>query len=366
VIHAVRKLARSIRGRPVWQVVAVYVPASWLSWIAVGWLARVSGLPIWTPTMALVLLAIMAPVVLATAVAQRGLPGLRIEDEIDPNELIGLTPEQVHVIPEAHPLHGSPLFTWQNAILGAVSCVVLLVTSVIAYMTMWAFGIGPVGSLVAQGVIREHDPVALISFENHTDDPSLGAFVTDAFELELSRSEVVTLSDSRREGARLVLSGDVVRKGAGYTLGAMISRPTGALVAHFQVFAEGDDDLLRGIESLSERVRERLGESLRVIREGERLAPIASESDEALQLFRRAGRASVQGEVGAAITLLEEAVIADPRFAMAWRRLGVLGEQAGDPARARHAYQRVIDLWASAGVADRTVERVRERLAALD
>jgi len=366
VIHAVRKLARSIRRRPVWQVVAIYAPASWLSWIAVAWLTRVSGLPIWTPTMALTLLVLMAPVVVATAVAQRGLPGLRLEDEVDPKELVGLTPEQVHVVPEAHPLHGSPLLTWRNAILGAVSCVVLLVTSVVAYMTMWAFGIGPVGSLVAQGIIRERDPVALISFENRTDDPSLGALVTDAFELELSRSEIVAITDRGLAEARLVLSGDVVRRGAGYRLGATIARPTGAVVARFEESAEGDDDLMPGIERLSERVRERLGESLRVIREGERLAPIATESDEALRLFRQAGRVSVQGDVGNAMGLLEEAVVADPRFAMAWRRLGVLAEQSSDPVRARAAYQRVIDLWAPAGVADRTVERVRERLAALD
>jgi hypothetical protein len=366
VIHAVRKLVRSIRRRPVWQVVAVYAPASWLSWLVVGWLTRISGLPAWTPTMALALLAIMAPVVVATAVAQGGLPGLRIEDEIDPNELIGLTPEQVHVIPEAHPLHGSPLFTWRNAILGAVSCVVLLVTSVVAYMTMWAFGIGPVGSLVAQGVIRERDPVALISFENRTDDPSLGALVTDAFALELSRSEVVTVTDSGGAGARLVLSGDVVRRGAGYTLGVTVARPMGAAVARFEESAEGDDDLLPGIERLSERVRERLGESLRVIREGERLAPITTESEEAVRLFRQAGRASARGEVGTAMQLLEEAVVVDPRFAMAWRRLGVLAEQSADAARARAAYQRVIDLWAPAGMADRTVARVRERLAALE
>lgn len=366
MIHSVRKLARGIQRRPAWQVVAVYAPGSWLVWLAVGWITRVSGLPAWTPTMALTLLTIMAPIVVATAVAQRGLPGLRIEDEVDPNELPGLTPAQVHVIPEAHPLHGSPLFTWRNAVLGAVSCAVLLVTSVVTYMTMWAFGVGPVGSLLVQGVIRERDPVVLVGFENRTDDPSLGALVTDAFELELSRSQIVTLTEPGNDGARLVLSGDVVRRGAGYTLGATVSQPSGAVVARFEESAAGDHDLLPAIERVSERVRERLGESLRVIREGDRLAPIATDSEEALGLFRQAGRASVAGEVDAAIGLLEEALAADPLFAMAWRRLGVLSEQAADSARARGAYQRVIDLWAPGGVADRTVERMRERLAALD
>lgn len=366
MIHAIRKLARGIQRRPVWQVVGVYVPGSWAVWRSVVWLTEVGGLPSWTPTMALTLLAVMAPVVFATAVAQRGLPGLRIEDEVDPNELVGLTPDQVHVVPEAHPLHGSSLFTWRNSILGAVSCAALLATSVVAYMTMWALGIGPVGSLVAQGEIREGDPVALASFDNRTDDPSLGALVTDAFELELSRTRIVTLTERSDPDVRLVLSGDVTRRGSGYVVGARISRASGRALARFQESAAGDDELLPAIEQLSERVRERLGESLRVIRDGERLAPIASESDEALRLFGQAGRASAAGDVARAMGLLEDALAADPEFAMAWRRLGVLAEQTEDAVRARAAYQRVIDLWEPGGMASRTVERMRERLAALE
>ena len=49
------------------------------------------------------------------------LDALSQDIEIDPNELPGLTPEQVLVIPEAHPLYGSRLFTWRNAVLGAVT-----------------------------------------------------------------------------------------------------------------------------------------------------------------------------------------------------------------------------------------------------
>jgi hypothetical protein len=391
VIHTVRRMARAIQRRPAWQVMAVYVPAAWATWALVAWLTEMTSLPSWTPMMALTLLVIMAPVVLATAVAQRGLPWLRIEDAMDPNELLGLTPEQVLVIPDEHPLHGSLLFTWRNAILAAMSCAALLVTSVVAYMTMWALGIGPVGSLIAQGVIEERDPVVLARFEDHTDDPSLAALVTDVFALELERSSVVTLKDSvsirdamlelgadpssplttalartvaQQEGTRLVLSGDVVRSGSGYLLTATILYPSGSLVARFEQSCDGDVELLSAIERLSQRVRERLGEPLRSIREGDRVAPIASTSEDALVLFHRADRAATNGEVRAAIDLLEEAVVADPDFAIAWMRLGLLSERAADPDRARTAYQTVIDLWASGGAADITVARMRERLAA--
>jgi hypothetical protein len=366
---------------------------SWVAWALVRWGADASGLPAWTPTLTLILLVAMLPLIIATAVVQGGLPGLRIEDEIDPNDLVGLTPEQVLVIPEAHPLYGSGIFTWRNMVLGAVSSAALIVTSVVAYMTMWALGIGPVGSLLAQGIIAEQDVVVLAGFENRTDDSSLGAFVTDAFQLELSRSRVVTLADpdfvrgvasemgtnqavrltpetahrvAEQEGMRLVVSGDVGRRGAGYLLSSVIWLPTGSMIARFEERSSREDDLLGAIERLSERVREKIGESLRIIREGERLAPIATDSVDALRLYRQSGTASVSGDLGSAIDLLEQAVTIDPAFAMGWRRLGVLSEQAADPARARAAYQTVVDLWAPGGRAERTVARMRERIDALE
>jgi hypothetical protein len=393
VIHSIRKLARAVNRRSVWQVLGGYVLSSWVVWTVVGWGTEVSGLPSWTPTLTLLFLAALLPLFVATAVVQGGLPGLRIEDEIDPNELPGLTPEQVLVIPEAHPLYGSRLFTWRNAVLGAVTSTALVVTSVVAYMTMWALGIGPVGSLLAQGVIEERDFVVLAGFDNRTDDSSLGAFVTDAFALELSRSGIVTLADqdfvqvssiglgadpatpltvemarrvAEQEGMPLVVSGDVARRAAGYMLSSSISLPSGSAIARFEEVCSGEDDLLSAIERLSERVRERFGESLRIIREGDRLAPIGTSSADALRLYRRAGREAITGDLSSAIDLLEQTVAADPSFAMAWRRLGVLSEQSVDPERARAAYQRVIDLWAPGGQAERTVERMRARIAALD
>ncbi|MDH3206145.1 MAG: penicillin-binding protein activator LpoB [Gemmatimonadota bacterium] len=393
MIHAIRKLARAVNRRSVWQVLGVYALSSWAAWVLVALGTDAIGLPAWTPTLTLSLLVAMLPVFVATAVAQGGLPGLRIEDEIDPNDLVGLTPDQVLVVPEAHPLYGSGIFTWRNTVLGAVSCVALVVTSVVAYMTMWALGIGPVGSLLAQGVIAERDPVVLVAFENRTDDSSLAALVTDAFELELSRSRVVTLADpasvlavavelgadpsspltteaahrvAEQQGLRLILSGDVGRRGSAFVLRSGISLPSGSVVARFEEAYSGEDELLAAVEHLSERVRERLGESLRVIREGERLASISTDSDDALRLLRQSDRASLGGDLAQAIALLEQSIDTDPSFAMGWRRLGVLSEQAANASRAREAYQAVIDLWEPSGRAQRTVRLLQERIAALD
>lgn len=365
-MHAIRRAARAINRRATWQVLAAYLLGAWILLLLVRWGTALLGLPAWTPTMALVLLLAMMPLFVATAVVQGGLPGLRIEDEVDPNDLLGLTPEQVHVVPEAHPLYETRLFTWRNMVLGGVTSAALLVTSVVAYLAMWALGIGPVGSLMAQGIIGEQDVVALTPLDNLTDDPSLGAVVTDAVGLELSRSWTVAPSEPDSIAARLVVSGAVSRRGRGYALSSSIALPSGAILARFEESASGELDLLVAVERLAERVRQRLGESLRAIREGERLSLFMTPSAEALRLYDEAARSSTAGDMDRAMDLLRESLSVDPSFAMAWRRLGVLAEMAGDAEEARNAYQRVVDLWAPYARTEHTVAHMRERLAALE
>lgn len=222
--------------------------------------------------MAFSLLAIGLPIVLATTVAQGGLPGLRIEDVVDPNELEGLTPEDVHVIPEAHPLYGVTFLTWRNAILGGVMAAALLVTSVVAYLTMWAFGIGPVGSLAAQGIIEPDDVVYVALFEDETGETELGGRVRRLMEVELSRSTLVDVMD-RSAGdvgtAALVIDGEVRPAEGGYRVYARIRMPDGMVLAGFGRTAETEDALADAVGEIALRLRERFGESLREIHEDE-------------------------------------------------------------------------------------------------
>lgn len=283
--------------RSVWQVLAGYLLLWFVVFEMVEWLTVLVGLPLWTPGMAFLLLGIGLPIVVATAVVQGGLPGLRIVDEVDPNELEGLTPEQVHVVPEDHPLHGARLLTWRNAVLGGVMSGALLVTSVVAYLAMWAFGIGPVGSLTAQGVLAAGDTVVVSDFTNLTDDPTLGARTREILETELARSSLVavlrrgpsgegatpaeegaTPSDpsdapdamelARREGVKLVVGGVIRRTSdGGYEIEARLLLPDGTVVAGFDRAAEAPDGLVEAISLLSRELRQRFGESLRRIYE---------------------------------------------------------------------------------------------------
>lgn len=271
MLHPLRKLAREIHRRSVWQVLAGYLIVWWVALEVIERLTAELGLPLWTPAMALILLAIGLPVVLATAVVQGGLPGLRMVDLVDPNELEGRTPDEVHVIPEDHPLYGRSLFTWRNAILGGVMSAALLVTSVVSYLAMWALGIGPVGSLIAQGILTENDTIVVLAFDNRTDNASVAASVAGAIQADLARSSVVTVLDvvqsrSRVGGpARAVVHGAVTRERGAYRVIASIRLADGTALATFEESVPDDEPLDRAVIVLATKLRAKLGEPLRVI-----------------------------------------------------------------------------------------------------
>jgi hypothetical protein len=295
VIHTLRKLAREIHRRSVWQVLGVYGLLSWSAYMAVGAATRALGLPLWTPDMAAALLVIGTPVVIATAVVQGGLPGLRMVDEIDPNAMEGRTPAEVLVVPEDHPLHGIGLFTWRNAVLGGVMAGALLVTSVTSYLAMWALGIGPVGSLLAQGILVEQDAIVVADFGDAGADAELAAFIGEALRVELSRSSVVSVLDPEAvlealvrmgrgpdaafgtevardppalEGEALIIDGGVLREGEERHVFARIVLPDGTQLARFQEAIDEESTWSPTVMLLSDKLRERFGESLRTIRAG--------------------------------------------------------------------------------------------------
>lgn len=359
-----RKILRAIHRRSVWQVLGIYLAGSWVVLQVVDQLTTSAGLPGWTPTFALVLLLIGLPIVTTTAIIQRGMPELRgdYQDEVPPEELVGRTPEEVHVVPELHPLYHERLFTWRNAILGAVGAAGLLAAAVVAYLAMWATGIGPVGSLVAQGVIEEGEPVILADFANSTPDSTLGGVVTAALRADLVQSPVLRLVErasledvlrrmqrepstkltpdvareaAQRDGIKAVLEGDVGSVGSGYILTATIrSAESGQALGAFRVTAAGPDALISAIDELSRDIREKAGESLKNIRAGDALEQVTTGSLEALRLFSQSEDAFYRGDYPTTISLLDQAVAVDSTFAMAWRLLAVAYGNTGlDPGK---------------------------------
>ena len=255
-------------------------------------------------------------------------------------------------------------------------------------MTMRVLGIGPIGSLVAAGVLDERDRLILADFENHTPDSLLAGAVIEALRIDLAQSPMVTVvepsyvagvlarmereSDARldlelarevalREGIKAVIAGEINAAGSGYVLSVrLVSAETAEAFAAFRETARNPDAVIGAIDKLSRKLRERIGESLRTIRANEPLAAVTTGSLEALLKYPQAMRAlEVEGDIDKGISLLEDAVGLDSAFAMAWRKLGVvLTNQGTQRARYVEAYTKAYEH------SDRLTERERYRTIA--
>src|SRR5207302_5699708 len=94
-------------------------------------------------------------------------------------------------------------FTWRRALLGGAAGFTLLGLGTGVYMAMRLVGIGPVGTLVASGVLAERDRLVLADFENRTADSTLGPSLTEALRVDLAQSGVIRLLDAAAVGQAL-------------------------------------------------------------------------------------------------------------------------------------------------------------------
>ncbi|HSM07030.1 MAG TPA: hypothetical protein VK858_20555 [Longimicrobiales bacterium] len=275
------------------KAVGVYVAASWAIIQVIDVLAQNLGLPSWAFGYALILLAIGLPVVGVTAF----LNGMRLRRGEPEVERAGVR----------------KVFRWRNALLGGVAAMVLFGVTLSGYWAMWSLGIGPLGSLIAKGVLEEDDLVLLSTFENETPDPQLASVVTGTLRVDLERSNSIRLVPETylenvlrrmgrdpvqsvdpelareaaiREGIKAVIEGEVASLGPGFVLTARIVDPeSGQSYASSRETADTDAHLIDALDRLSASVRERAGESLRSIVAGEPLAAVTTESLDALKRY---------------------------------------------------------------------------------
>jgi eukaryotic-like serine/threonine-protein kinase len=386
-MDAFRNLVREVHRRSLWQVLGIYLMGSWGALQVVDGVTDNAGLPDWVPPFALVLLVIGLPIVLATAVVQEGLPGREGGADSDGSSPEGAadegagrsatagTPGGADVA--APPTEGvSPahrMFTWRNAIAGGVAAFSLLGVAVVVYFGMRAAGVGPVASLAAQGIFDDREPVVLAEFAGSATEPALARLVGEALRVDLVESTALTVvpesyiseamgrmelpADASltpqvareialRDGFKAVIAGEVGALGGGFVLTAsLIEARSGEPLAAFRETVADEAGLLAAIDKLSERIREKAGESLRQIRAGESLESVTTSSLDALKLYSEAQAMAERGRETEALALLESALEIDPEFGMAWRKLAVLlGNTGSDPARRREASTKAYEL----------------------
>jgi tetratricopeptide (TPR) repeat protein len=259
--------------------------------------------------------------------------------------------------------------TWRTALLGGLLAFTGLGVVAAGYTAMRLMGIGPVGTLLASGLIKEREQLLLGDFENRTSDKTLGSSLTEAMRVDLSQSPTVRLTDQQgvrdalqlmqrssegpltielarevaeRRGIKAVVSGQIDPVGTGYLLSAsLLSAEDGRVLVAVRETAESPSDLLKAIDRLSGKLRERIGESLVTIRGNPPLEQVTTGSLAALRKYSEAMRLSDEGHQDEAVPLLQEAVALDTGFAMAYRKLSViLGNIGGGTSEAAAAATR--------------------------
>ncbi|MGH7548169.1 MAG: protein kinase domain-containing protein [Gemmatimonadales bacterium] len=325
--------AAAARGHPL-RVAGLFVVAAVAVLGVVYFIVDQLGLPGWVLPAAVVLLAVGLPVMVTTGLVERRRALARTAGGAPP----------------VNRLHG--WLTWRKALLGGVAGFAALGLAAAVYTGMRVLGIGPVGTLVASGVLEARDRLVLADFENRTADSTLGPSVGEAFRIDLAQSPVVRLLDgaavaealkrmnrppgtrldlalarelAQREGAKAVVRGQIDPVGRGYVLAAELVAPAdGAVLVALRENAKDDGAIIDAVDRLSKRLRERIGESLKTIRRSEPLERVTTGSLEALRKYSQALGANDAGESDRAVAHLEEAIALDTTFAMAYRKLAVV------------------------------------------
>jgi tetratricopeptide (TPR) repeat protein len=342
------------RADPV-RVAALFGTASLVVLALVYLLMLRLGLPNWVFAGALALIVVGLPIMLVTGVVERHRALARTTGAALPP-----------------PPGMRRWFTWRRSLIGGALAFSGLVTATAIYMGMRLLGIGPVGTLVASGVLKAREPLLLASFDNRTADSTLGPSLSEAFRVDLSQSPTIKLVDvpvlvdalrrmqrspgtsldlllarevAQREGIKAVVTGQIDPVGKGYVLSAsLVAAADGTVLAAVRETAEDDRALIRAIDGLSRSLRERIGESLRTIRADQPLAHVTTGSLAALRKYSQALAAvDRDGDMDRSIALLREATVLDTGFAMAYRKLSAeLGNSVAPQdqviAVTRHAY----------------------------
>ena len=342
------------RGHPL-RVASLFTVAS-LVVVGVVWLlVQRLGLPDWVLYGAVALLLLGLPVMLMTGLHERQRAVARTTGMYMPMQATGV----------------ARWLTWRKALLGGALAFGGLAVVAAGYTAMRLLGIGPVGTLVASGVLKDREPLVLADFENRSADSTLGPSLTEAFRVDLSQSPTVRLLDAsaiadalqrmeraggaafpaalarelaEREGIKGVVTGQIDPVGKGYVLSAsLVSATDGKVLTAVRETAQGDAELLGAIDRLSKKLRERVGESLVSIRENAPLEQVTTGSLVALRKYSEALRLAEDDKPEEAIPLLQEAVAIDTGFAMAYRKLAVIlgnlgGNEAGQVAAATRAF----------------------------
>ncbi len=323
------------------------------AFVVVAILARAAivgiGLPDWVFPGSLIVMALGLPVVLWTGYVQHV---TRRAMTLTPTYTSGGTPStSAHGTIATMALKAAPHVSWYRTARVGAYALSAFIAIIGAFMAMRAFGIGPVGSLLATGALRQREPILLTDFRTTNVDSALGRVVSDAVRAGLSGSSAFTLAsptqivaalermkqprtarvDSAiarqiavREGIKAFVDGDVTGVPGGYIVSIRLVRAdSGTEMASFRETGDGPRGLIDAADRLARALRARAGESLRSINATPPLFQATTSSLDALRKYSEGVRANALGDPRS-VQLGREAVALDSTFATAWSGLAAV------------------------------------------
>jgi eukaryotic-like serine/threonine-protein kinase len=350
-----RTVWEETRDSGLFRVLALYLSGCFVALQVVDLFVDQLGLPDWVFPGSLILCVAGLPVVVLTAAAQRERGKPTAAGPVDQATALLAATATADAGSDSDPVRR--WLTWRRSITAGIVTLAVWGVVISLYMTMRGLGIGPVGTLIAAGTLAPREAILVADFQSAGSDSLFASVVTEALRIDLEQSPVVTVVETsrvrqvlvrmghspaasldhdlvlevaQRAGVKAVLSGELASIGRGYVLSSRLATAeTGEILIALRETAADSSTLLAAVDRLSAKLRERIGESLRTIRRGEPLDQVTTTSLEALRKYSRALRAiEIEGNREKGIALLEEAIVLDSTFAMAYRKLGVeLGNQ---------------------------------------
>lgn len=355
-----KQLIHEIHRRSMWQVLGIYVVTGSVAYQVVQSLTEGLRLPEWFPALAIVLLIIGLPIVLATAFVQEGMGGSGAAAE----------PSVEDASPEPATRPSTHLFTWRNSLSGGV-----LAFAALGFTgALWlVFGGATVRMISTEGVSEELlNSVAVLPFKTvGSDEESLNFAAGLHGDLTTQLSKVASLKVTSQTSTSLYLGTTkslpeiAAELNVLVLLEGVVQRAGNQLRVHAQLIDGRTDEHLwaetfdrpftvENVLSIQSDIARLITTALRATLTKEEQAAIEelpTESEEAFSAYlegkAHAGRGQARDEKLQAIERLETAVRIDPSFALAWAALasarsssiffGIAGPELWDAVREAEA-----------------------------
>ena len=221
--------------------------------------------------------------------------------------------------------------------------------------------------------LTDKDTILLADFVNTTGEPVFDGTLKQALAVQLGQTPFLNIMpdervrqtlrfmgrspDDRitrdvgieicqRQGIKALLLGSISSLGSHYVVSLeALNAQTGDSIARDQVEAESKEQVLSALSTSAWRLREKLGESLSMMKQY--AVPIdqaTTSSLEALKAYATANELRAKGRILEASASYKRATELDPNFAMAYARLAVNFGNLGEREKAREYAQKAYDL----------------------